>query len=148
MTAVIGELDLRKKGATHWTHLSPIEFQLDSGKVVICEKGFTLDFGSIPRLFWSITPPIGTIADLAWDIHDRIYWGHRENGETNFTRLEADNAMLELHHHLGTSELVAHGSWTAVRGGGQLSWMNPAERWAWRNEGMPDDAFDLAAWTS
>ena len=131
MTQILGSLDLHKASDDEFTLLSPVEFQLDSGRIVIAERGFTFDGGSVPAPLRSIVCPFGSAADMAWLCHDRLYWGHRENAETSWTRLEADDAMLELHHHLRVPEHIAHGSWTAVRAGGRSSWMTAYEKLEW-----------------
>jgi hypothetical protein len=128
MTAILGPLHLAKVDDTHFGVLSPIEFRLDSGKIVMAEVGFGYDGKSGAKMMDAIVPPFGSRGDMAWLLHDRIYFGHRELGETNFTRAEADAAMKEVLVYLGVEEYIIHGSYAAVRAGGLESWMNLAER--------------------
>jgi hypothetical protein len=130
MTAIIGSLDTRKHGGSAAMLLSPIEYQFNDGRSLIIPKGFIYDGGSIPRIFWSIVPPFGTYADYSWLPHDMFYFAHRESlpGFEDVTREMADLYMLEVHHHVGVDEFVAHGSFAAVRGGAARAWMTPEER--------------------
>ena len=134
MPSILGALDIRKHGDTRFKLLSPVEFQLDNGKIVIAERGFIYDSGSIPPPFRTIVCPFGTRADLAWLCHDRIYYGHRDKDEHNFTRLEADSAMLELLIYLEVPDYIAYGAYTAVRAGALESWMNPQEHEEWERK--------------
>lgn len=126
VVSIIGELDIRKIGDDKWKLLSPIEYQFENYSVVV-EKDFIFDGGSIPRPFWSIVPPMGTAADWGWVLHDWLYHLHRDCGDITFTREEADNMMLEVHEYRDVNEFVTHGSWTAVRGGAEDSWLTPEE---------------------
>jgi hypothetical protein len=128
VTDILGDLVIRKAGPDTWELVSPIEARLDSGRIVTVDRGFVCDFGSIPSVFRGVVAPLGSVSDLAWLVHDRIYWGHRDSGETHWTRLGADDAMLELLLWLGTPAHIAYGSWTAVRAGALMSWLNPTER--------------------
>ena len=131
ITAIIGHLDWRKDGDSHVVLLSPIEYQLDCGRIVICERGFKYDGGSIPRPFHSLCCPFGTSADHAFCLHDRLYHGHRDLHESSFTRLQSDEAMLEVMLHCDTPEHVAYGAYTAVRAAGLAAWQTEEEREAW-----------------
>jgi len=131
MTNIIGHLDWRKTGDDEVTLLSPIEYQLDSGRIVICERGFKYDGGSVPRPFHSLVCPFGTAADSGFCLHDRLYYGHRDLSEQQFTRLQADEAMLEMFLHCDVPDHIAYGVYTGVRAGGLAAWQTEAERIEW-----------------
>jgi hypothetical protein len=131
MTQIIGELDMRKDGDEHVKLLSPMEFQLNCGRIVMCERGFRFDGGSIPAPFRAIVCPFGSRADRGWLLHDRIYFGHRNLHEQQFTRLQADEAMLEMLLYLDVGEHIAYGAYAAVRGGGLTSWQTEEEKLEW-----------------
>ena len=133
MTQIIGQIDVRKASDTTFRLLSPVEFQLNSGRIVIAERGFTFDGGSIPSIFRSIVCPFGSAADAAWLCHDRIYAGHRDLSEQRFTRLQADEAMLELLLYLNVPDHISYGAYTAVRAGALDSWWTEEERTEWES---------------
>jgi hypothetical protein len=85
-----------------WTATS---FQLNPLTVPM---GFVTDFASVPRLFWSLLPPIGRYGYAAL-FHDFVYW------EQTTTRRDADlvfrNTMLEL----GVSRLVTFALYGSVK---------------------------------
>ena len=142
MTRVVGGLDWRKTGDEEVMLLSPVEFVLDSGRIVIAEKGFTYDGGSVPKVFRNIISPFGTCADWGWCLHDRLYAGHRELGEMDWTRREADLAMLEMLQYKGVADLVAYGAFAAVRGGASQAWMSRDERKDWDEREELDEYLD------
>jgi hypothetical protein len=121
VTIVNGSLVIRKEGPNRWSFMSPMLATLDNGRLIEIETGFTCDFGSIPDPFRVIVPPLGSVSDVAWGFHDKLYKMSRE-GDRNWTRAEADDAMLELLLYLGTPEHIAWGAWTAVRAGAGSTW--------------------------
>ena len=131
MTSIIGELDWRKDGDSHVKLLSPIEYQLDCGRIVMAERGFRYDGGSIPPPFRSLVCPFGSAADHGFCLHDRLYKGHRDLQERSFTRLQADEAMLEVFLHCGVPSHIAYGVYTGVLAGGLAAWQTEAEKIQW-----------------
>ena len=118
----------RKKSDEELALLSPIEYRLNSGKILIAETGFAYDGKSGPGLSDALIAPFGTRADHAWAFHDRGYYGHRELGETDWTREEVDDGMLELLLFLEVDEIEARMMWVVVRAGGLASWETEAEK--------------------
>jgi len=76
------------KDGRRWALDSIFGFSSRSGVVVQIPIGFTSDFASIPRILWSIAPPIGQYSAAAW-IHDWLYWVQVT------TRTEADAIFNE-----------------------------------------------------
>jgi hypothetical protein len=67
-----------------WIINSNWHFKLDSGITIIIPAGFLTDLVSIPRIFWSIISPFGSLL-FAGIIHDFGYkynylWAIHENG--------------------------------------------------------------------
>ena len=133
MTRITGNLDLRKHDNSRWYLLSVIKCYANDGRTVQIRRGFIYDGGSIPRSMRSIVCPMGTAADWSWTFHDGLYsWNRDENPlvivSDPFSRKEADQLMLEIHHLNGVDETIAHGSYIAVRRAAAVAWMPPAER--------------------
>jgi hypothetical protein len=62
--------------------------------ILLVPWGFVTDFASVPRVFWSIFPPIGKYGYPAL-FHDYVYW------EQKLTRREADVVFRETMKELG-----------------------------------------------
>jgi hypothetical protein len=135
MTEILGKLQWEKSGDEHVILLSPIEYRLNSGKILIAEKGFRYDGKSGAKVFDAVIPPFGSRGDHAFCFHDRGYYGHRVLEETNFTREEVDDGMLEILLYLKVNEVKARAVWSVVRAGGEASWMNPVEQLAMADDG-------------
>ena len=118
----------RKKGDEELALLSPIEYRLNSGKILIAETGFAYDGKSGPRLSDALIAPFGTRADHAWAFHDRGYYGHKILGETDWTRKEVDDGMKELLLFLGVEPVTVEVVYWAVRAGALESWETEAEK--------------------
>ena len=93
---------------------------------IIVPEGFVTDFASVPRLFWSIFPPLGPWA-LAAILHDWLYQTCGEFGK--YTRKQADEifreAMEEIAKHREDGEPKAWKRallYRAVRLGGGKGW--------------------------
>ena len=62
-------------------------------KAITVPRGFVTDFASVPRLFWSIFPPIGRYGYAAL-FHDYVYW--QQIGTRNEADLVFRDTMDEL----------------------------------------------------
>lgn len=123
MTAIYGTLDIRRVGQNKFYLLEPVTFLLNDDSSTTVPAGFTYDSGSIPRLARPIVCPFGSPADFGFLLHD-WYYHLDDNGCAPVTRLEADNAMFELHNYCGVSPFVAAGVYTAVRAASWMFWGN------------------------
>jgi Protein of unknown function (DUF1353) len=77
--------------------------------------GFVTDFASVPRLFWSLLPPIGRYGYAAL-FHDFVYW------EQTTTRRDADLVFRTTMIELGVSKLVTFVLYESVRLFGSFAW--------------------------
>ena len=95
----------------HWqlvrgfTYHVGTEYSMDK---ITVPKGFTTDFASIPRIFWSILPPWGKYGKAAV-VHDYLYW------EAKRSRKEADDIFLEAMKTLNVNYFYRHLMYKAVR---------------------------------
>jgi Protein of unknown function (DUF1353) len=81
--------------------------------------GFVTDFASVPRLFWSIFPPIGRYGYAAL-FHDYVYW------EQKLTRREADAVFKATMQELGVPDWKTMILFGAVRLFGFVAWRGNA----------------------
>lgn len=130
MTAVRGWLEWRRlddnPGRLQITSSRIVA--LDSGRVVDL-RGLVYDGGSIPRELWTLTGlvPFGTAFDDAFAVHDKAYADSRRS-DCDWTREEADDALLEVALHCGADRVLAWGVWTVTRAAG----------WRYWGAGLPD----------
>jgi Protein of unknown function (DUF1353) len=82
---------------------------------VIVPKGFITDFASVPRLFWSMLPPIGRYGYAAL-FHDWVYWDQK------LDRRQADRIFKETMEELSVSFYVVFVMYWAVRLFGWAAW--------------------------
>lgn len=86
-----------------WIIEQEIIVELSDGSKLIIPKRFKTDFATIPKIFWSILPPIGR-ANLAFIIHDYLYQSKDPRG-----RKFADKEMLYWMQKLGLDEKKVFG---------------------------------------
>ena len=72
----------------------------EAGRFIDVPLGFTTDFASIPRLFWTILPPAGQYGKAAV-IHDWLYFSGRDGEGDPVTRAYADGVFLRAMKELG-----------------------------------------------
>ena len=87
----------------------------NSGDRIIVPAGFITDFASVPRIFWSLYPPMGKYAG-ATIIHDYLYITQER------TRKETDLIFLEAMKVLNVPFFRRQIIYRAVRLGGWLPW--------------------------
>jgi len=85
-----------------------------SDDVIIVPDGFITDFASVPRIVWSIYPPIGKYTKAAI-VHDFLYW------EQQRSRKECDLIMHEAMRVSGCSWYTCQVFYDAVRIGGWVA---------------------------
>jgi hypothetical protein len=88
-------------------------------KAITVPRGFVTDFASVPRLFWSILPPIGRYGYAAL-FHDYVYW--QQIG----TRSEADVVFRDTMDELGVPTWKRAILFWAVRLFGFAAWRGNA----------------------
>ena len=88
---------------------------LDSGDVITVPAGFRTYFASVPRVLWTIVPPVGLYGKAAV-VHDYLYILQDR------TRLEADRIFLEAMEVLGVPKIQRTLMYQAVRLGGGGGW--------------------------
>ena len=101
-----------------WRLDEPVEVTLSDDEDLFIPVGFETDFASVPRIFWSIIPPIGK-ANIAWVIHDYLYDTKDERG-----RKWADDEMYYWMRKKGQSWLKSQLMYWGVRIGGRNWWKN------------------------
>jgi len=120
-TQFSAELDLRfDVQSANWQVLTPFTYavgSLDSGIIVVVEKGFMTDGASVPRPFWNIIPPWGQYGQAAV-VHDRMYTDlyvvHNGVRET-ITHKRADEIFLEAMGVLGVPAWKRYSMFYALR---------------------------------
>jgi len=85
------------------------------GKFIIIPKGYETDFATVPRLLWSLLPPLGKHNPAAL-VHDWLY-DNREG-----TRSQADKIFLKLMLEYDVHPLAAYAMYYGVRIGGRKWW--------------------------
>jgi hypothetical protein len=88
-------------------------------KSIMVPRGFVTDFASVPRLFWSLLPPIGRYGYAAL-FHDYVYW------QQTILRAEADRVFKDTMVELGVSAWKRGLLFGAVRLFGFVAWRGNA----------------------
>ena len=86
---------------------------------IIVPRGFVTDFASVPRLFWSMLPPIGRYGYAAI-FHDFTYW------QQTASRDEADKLFHDTMLELTVGTVTRNVLYYSVRCFGFLAWRNNA----------------------
>jgi hypothetical protein len=99
--------------------LSPISWASASkayaqAKVTV-PRGFVTDFASVPRVFWSLMPPIGRYGYAAL-FHDFVYW------QQVISRTSADRLLFDTMKELQVPRLTSTIIYGAVRVFGFMAW--------------------------
>lgn len=89
-------------------------------EAVTVPKGFIMDFGSIPRIFWSVLRP-GELAYAAV-VHDYLYWTQTRSRE------EADNIFKMAMEDFDLGAATIGAIYQAARLGGLVAWNDNAEK--------------------
>lgn len=101
---------LRMEGGKRlWEVLKPFAAVTSLGTIIVPE-GFLTDLASVPRALWAGFSPFDEYLEAAIP-HD---WGYSPLN-TNFTRRQIDDIMLELMFNSGVSWPRRHAVHTAVR---------------------------------
>ena len=105
-----------------WRLEKPVQHMLPGFKPFIVPAGFLTDGASVPRMFWSVCPPMSNYTNAAV-LHDYLY--HKAlNGNLRpcgYTREEADDLFLAAMEFLGVARWRRKIMYRAVR------WFGP--RW-------------------
>ena len=99
----------RKERPYLWEINKEINIALSDNSILTIPKGFTTDFASVPKVFWSLIPPIGE-ANISWIIHDYLYDTKDLRG-----RKFADKEMLYWMHKKGQDKLSSRVMYWSVR---------------------------------
>lgn len=94
--------------------LKEYTFAVD-GELITIPAGYQTDFASVPRVFWSVFPPVGKHNPAAL-VHDYLY------DNRIGTRKRADKIFLELMLAYGVHRWGAHCMYWGVRLGGRKWW--------------------------
>ena len=109
---------VREGGGRRFELLQSFSYYTKIGgyKVIFIPSGFVTDFASVPRIFWSIAPPVGhhTKASV---VHDYLYC---KDCKYKVTRYEADRIFLEAMKVTKTSLFTRTLYYAAVRLFGSL----------------------------
>lgn len=106
---------------------TPFYFYFDENKKeegITIPAGFITDFASIPRVFWSILPPVGNYAAAAL-VHDYLYGNGISLG---MKRKFCDEMLLEGMRALKVSRAVRYVMYCAVRVFGGKRFINSLQR--------------------
>lgn len=110
--------DLYGDGRLHFELVERLEYStLAGGLTVAVPKGFITDFASVPRLLWSVFPPMGRYSRAAV-IHDWLY----SNSKT-CSRFLADAIFRDAMKDLGVPMWRRVVMYYAVRICGWKGWV-------------------------
>lgn len=93
------ELQVKSYTNYKWQLTAPLYFYFDEkhkDEGVLVKEGFVTDFATVPRLIWSIIPPLGRYTKAAV-LHDYLY----ENPHLVKNKKEADKIFLQAMEILG-----------------------------------------------
>lgn len=119
--AFLTPLRVEKIGPQRWLLLTDLIFRAD-GISYVAPRGFQTDLASIPRLLWSLLPPVGQY-DAAAVIHDAAYAGALLDGPIEdpqshpitVTKAHADRLFYQGCRTLGVGTVAARLMYWAVR---------------------------------
>jgi hypothetical protein len=101
--------------------LAPVKWVPESyrSEGIAVPVGFVTDFASVPRILWSLFPPIGRYGYAAL-FHDYVYW------QQVMTREKADRVFKDTMEELGVTRWTKAVLFSAVRLFGGSAWRNNA----------------------
>lgn len=88
----------------------------DSAAEVVIPAGFVTSHNAVPRVFWSIFPPDGTMT-VASVVADYLYW------QQSYSREQSDDMVRRVIISLGANDSKAKIIYTAMRAYGQQVWI-------------------------
>ena len=89
-----GPLRTEQIGHQRWKILEGFAFTSSAGLIVDIAAGFQTDLASIPAVVQGIISKVGYWSQAAV-VHDQLYFNHRNGLDTEITRLQADDILLE-----------------------------------------------------
>lgn len=105
-------------GGKHFVLVESLTWNSDKFSLITVPQGFDTDLASIPRPLWALLPPFGSY-DRAGVIHD---WMYTVGPKANWTRRDADEALLEGMEDLGVGKWTRRVIYAGVRLGGSPAW--------------------------
>ena len=95
--------------------IEELSYYRESNKddIIIIPKGFIFDGATVPRIFWTIIPPLGRYTRAAC-LHDYLI-DVKWRKEKVITRKEADIIFLESMKAIKVNKLLAYTMYSAVR---------------------------------
>ena len=103
-----------------WSVNLPFVVRLDDGAThyeILIPPGWDTDYGSVPRIFWNIVPPLG-IYSAAYVLHDYLYEAEL------YDRATCDWLLLLALQDLGAWWIERNTIYSAVRTCGWAVWRN------------------------
>ena len=117
MSSFTSPLVVEFLGKNKWRLSRTFEYRRGpDNKAIRVPAGFTTDFASIPKMFWSILSPYGRWGKAAV-VHDYLYYINKE-----YTRKQADKIFKEAMGVLGVNWLIKGTMYRAVRWFGGGAW--------------------------
>jgi len=98
--------------------------ELGGSDSIVIPKGFVTDFGSVPRVLWSIVSPIGKCVG-AYVLHDWLYFTQERS------RFVSDAILLEAMEVLGVNRFQRWLVFRGVRLGGWVAWKQRRKEKSW-----------------
>lgn len=105
-------------GGLPYTLFGPLIY--DSAKLnrtIIVPTGFKTDLASIPRVLWSVLPPMGGYSDGAC-VHDYCY----QTADGGMSRGDADGVLNEAMAVAGVGRFTRWVIYAGIRSGGWVTW--------------------------
>jgi len=108
---------LERLGNRLWVRTKSFYFSVD-GEIYEIPRGTVTDGGSIPRLFWTISPPMSGPFAQGFPVHD---WFYSVDGP-DIGRFKADLVLYHMGRHRGASIIEAQAIKSAVNLFGWMSY--------------------------
>lgn len=121
MSSFTTPLRFEEVGVQSWKILETFIYWREdegAGDPVLVPEGFITDGASVPKILWSIFPPVGDLYSKAAVIHDLMYQAEL------FDRATCDKIFLEAMAVLKVPRWKRWSMYTAVRLAGWKVWMD------------------------
>lgn len=109
-TIINSNMKIERVGNHTWKLIDPFQVEIDD-KIIIVPKGFEMDGASVPRIFWSICPPIAGPFGEAACVHDFMYSRLSAYSDRKF----ADKILREIGYFRGANVARCEAVYRAVR---------------------------------
>jgi len=121
MGRFLTELRVLELGGGKRQLLEDLEYETDSGYVIVVPEGFVTDYFSVPRPLWAFFPRDGK-GKKASALHDFLYGRRGAIPTKHYSRKRCDRAFLEAMKAESVSWWRRQVMYRAVRDWGWIAW--------------------------